>query len=237
MLTMRGVTKIYRMGDAEVRALGGVDLDVKQGEFLAVLGASGSGKTTLMNIMGCLDRPTSGSYTLLGREMGALNSGELSRVRGESIGFVFQSFNLLSRYTALENVEMPLLLRGEPPKVRREIALEALRRVGLADRAGHRPGELSGGQQQRTAIARAIAARPALLLADEPTGNLDPRSAAEIMDLLEGLVADGATLVLITHDGTVAARADRRVTLREGKLTSIGTGDRYGQTGQNQLLS
>ena len=237
MLTMCGVTKIYHLGGAEVRALGGVDLTVKRGEFLAVLGASGSGKTTLMNIMGCLDRPTSGSYTLLGREIGALNSGELSRIRGESIGFVFQSFNLLSRYTALENVEMPLLLRGVSPKHRREIALEALRRVGLWDRRNHRPGELSGGQQQRTAIARAIAARPPLLLADEPTGGLDPRAADEVMTLLEGLVAEGATLVLITHDRSVAARADRRVSLCGGLLTSDRMGDQDEQTGQNQLLS
>ena len=237
MLSMRGVTKVYRVGGSEVQALGGVDLQVSRGEFLAVLGASGSGKTTLMNILGCLDRPTSGSYTLLGREMEGLNRGELSRVRGESIGFVFQSFNLLPRCTALENVEIPLLLRGIPPKVRREIAMEALGRVGLADRAGHRPGELSGGQQQRTAIARAIVSRPPLLLADEPTGNLDPRSAAETMELLEGLVADGATLVLITHDGSVAARADRRITLRGGKLLSNEMGDHYGQTGQSQLLS
>ena len=220
MLRMQNITKIYHVGDSEVLALDRVNLSVKSGEFLAVVGASGSGKTTLMNIMGCLDRPTSGSYTLLGKPVEDLNQGELARIRGRRIGFVFQSFNLLPRHTALENVEMPLMLRGEKPKVRREIALEALRRVGLAERANHRPSELSGGQQQRTAIARAIVSDPLLLLADEPTGNLDPTAAKDVMTLLESLVADGTTLVLITHDRAAADRAARKVSLHAGILSN-----------------
>ena len=218
MLRMCGVTRTYSVGGETVRALDGVDLSVGAGEYVAIEGASGSGKTTLMNIMGCLDRPTSGSYRFEGREVTGLTPGELASLRGQSIGFVFQQFNLLSRFTALENVEMPLVLRGESSRVRRVAALEALRRVGLENQVSHRPGELSGGQQQRVAIARAIVAEPALLLADEPTGNLDARSGADVLRILEKLVDSGVTVVLITHDRAVARRALRRLFIANGRL-------------------
>ncbi|HYM51568.1 MAG TPA: ABC transporter ATP-binding protein [Candidatus Limnocylindrales bacterium] len=219
MITLEGVTKVYHMGHVEVRALKGITLHVQDGEFLAIMGASGSGKSTLMNIIGCLDQPTEGHYILDGVDVAGLNDDELAWIRNRKIGFVFQSFNLIPRSTALHNVEMPLIYAGEGAQ-RRERALEALRLVGLADRAGHQPTELSGGQQQRVAIARALVTDPAILLADEPTGNLDSAASVEIMRLLADLHQQGRTIVLITHEQDIAAFADRIVRLRDGLVLS-----------------
>ena len=217
MITLEGVTKTYRMGRLEVPALQGIDLHIGQGEFVAIMGASGSGKSTLMNILGCLDVPTSGRYLLDGTDVAKFDDDQLARIRNRKIGFVFQSFNLIPRTSALHNVEMPLVYAGE--RGRTERAREALGSVGLADRAHHQPTELSGGQQQRAAIARALVTNPAILLADEPTGNLDSVSSVEIMRLLANLNAEqGRTVVLITHEQDIARFAKRVVELRDGRI-------------------
>ncbi len=217
MITLEGVTKTYRLGKVEVQALRGVDLQVGKGEFVAIMGASGSGKSTLMNILGCLDVPTTGRYLLDGTDVARLNDDQLATIRNKKIGFVFQSFNLIPRTTALHNVEMPLVYSGAPDRRRR--ALAALQAVGLADRAGHQPTELSGGQQQRAAVARALVTDPAILLADEPTGNLDSASSVEIMKLLATLNTEqGRTIVLITHERDIAGFAKRIVHLRDGLI-------------------
>ena len=217
MITLEGVTKTYRMGRLAVPALQGIDLHVGQGEFVAIMGASGSGKSTLMNIIGCLDVPTGGRYILDDTDVARLGDDHLARIRNRKIGFVFQSFNLIPRTSALHNVEMPLVYAGE--RGRTERAREALGSVGLADRAHHQPTELSGGQQQRAAIARALVTNPAILLADEPTGNLDSVSSVEIMRLLANLNAEqGRTVVLITHEQDIARFAKRVVELRDGRI-------------------
>lgn len=210
--------RYYTVGGTTVKALDGVSLDIADGEFVTICGASGSGKSTLMNILGCLDSPTSGSYILDGEEVQKMDDSQLSRIRGSRIGFVFQSFNLIPTLTARENVELPLMYRGVPRKQRREAALEALEQVGLAERADHRPSEMSGGQQQRTAIARAIAARPSLILADEPCGNLDSRSGRIICEILEALHLCGKTIVMITHDENAARHAERLIRIADGKI-------------------
>lgn len=218
MIEVERLTKLYTLGRERVDALWGVDLSLERGGFMAVTGSSGSGKSTLMNILGCLDTPTSGSYKLDGEDVSKLEPNRLSQIRNTKIGFVFQSFNLLSRLTAVENVGMPLTFRGEGPAERRDKAVAALEAVGLSGRLSHKPGELSGGQQQRVAIARAIVTDPAIILADEPTGNLDKRSGEEILELLLELNSRGVTIILITHDQDVAARAKRCVVLSDGRV-------------------
>ncbi len=218
MIELSHIGKRYRMGDSEVDALADVNLFVHRGEFVAVIGPSGSGKSTLMNIMGCLDRPSAGAYRLDGVNVELLGADELAAVRGRKIGFVFQGFQLLPRLTALENVELPLMIAGVGAKERRRRAGDALVRVGLDARMRHRPSQLSGGQQQRVAIARALVTDPPVLLADEPTGNLDSRASRDVMDLLCALNAQGRTVVLITHDPGVAARAGRQVRVKDGRV-------------------
>ena len=213
------LARVYQMGSTEVPALRGVDLTVEPGAMLAIMGASGSGKSTLMNILGCLDRPTGGTYSLDGVRVDSLSKDELAAVRNQKLGFVFQGFNLLPRTTALENVELPLLYDRTGRKMdTREMAAEALERVGLADRMGHEPSEMSGGQQQRVAIARALVTNPAVILADEPTGNLDTRTSLEIMSLFQELNAEGATILLVTHEPDIAVYAQRIVELRDGTV-------------------
>lgn len=222
MITLEKVAKTYRMGKVDVEALRGVDLHVGEGEFVAIMGASGSGKTTLMNIVGCLDIPTTGRYLLDGTDVGKLDDNQLAAIRNKKIGFVFQSFNLIPRTTALHNVEMPMIYAGD--RNRKARALESLTSVGLADRAHHQPTELSGGQQQRVAVARALVTNPAILLADEPTGNLDSTSSGEIMRLLARLNAEeGRTIVLITHEHDIATYARRVVQLKDGLILSDTT--------------
>jgi putative ABC transport system ATP-binding protein len=218
MIELRDISKNYRMGELDICALCGVSLSVKQGELIAVMGPSGSGKSTLMNVLGCLDRPTGGTYTFEDREISAMSDDELAHVRNAKIGFVFQSFNLLPRFTALKNVEMPLVYSGVPGRLRTERAIPVLEKVGLQDRMFHKPTELSGGQQQRVAIARALVNRPPLLLADEPTGNLDSRSGAEILNILSDLNHQGVTIMIVTHDHDVAARCKRIINLKDGQV-------------------
>jgi len=218
VVALEGITRVFSLGDVEVHALRGVTLQVARGEFVAIMGSSGSGKSTLMNVVGCLDRPTAGRYLLDGVDVSRQSRAELARTRNKTIGFVFQSFNLLSRTSALENVELPLLYAGVGTRQRRARAAEALTRVGLGDRLEHLPNQLSGGQQQRVAIARALVTNPSLLLADEPTGALDTRTSEEVMSLLTGL--RDLTVVLVTHEHDVAAWAQRVVTLRDGQILS-----------------
>ncbi|MBM3501664.1 MAG: ABC transporter ATP-binding protein [Armatimonadetes bacterium] len=220
MIEMQDVHKIYRMGKTRVHALAGVDLQVAAGEMLAIMGPSGSGKSTLMNIMGCLDRPTRGAYTLEGEAVAELDNNALARIRGERIGFVFQTFNLLPRTPALQNVMLPLMYQHG--RDRRRLAEEALARVGMADRMDHRPSELSGGQQQRVAVARALVTEPAIILADEPTGNLDSRTSREIMQLFRDLNDEGVTVVLVTHDQEIGDCAKRIVRMRDGRIVTDG---------------
>jgi putative ABC transport system ATP-binding protein len=220
LIELHDVSRIYDLGHVQVAALQGVDLEVQEGEFLAIVGPSGSGKSTMMNILGCLDRPTGGTYTLAGTPISELDDDGLARLRSRTIGFVFQSYNLLPRTSALENVATPLLYQGVSRKDRLARAQVALERLGLGDRITHIPTELSGGQQQRVAIARALVTEPALLLADEPTGNLDSTSGAEVMALLAQLNAAGRTIVMITHDAEVASRARRQVHVRDGRLVA-----------------
>jgi putative ABC transport system ATP-binding protein len=220
IVELRAVQKIYRMGDVEVQALKGVDLTLNAGEFVAIMGASGSGKSTVMNIMGLLDRPTKGDHYLLGQDVSKLGRDARATTRGKMLSFVFQSFNLLPRTSALENVELPLLYQGRPAKERATRAMEALQRVGLADRAHHTPSQLSGGQQQRVAIARALVASPQLLLADEPTGNLDSRTSVEVMAVFQELNAEGLTVALVTHEPDIAQYAKRIVVFKDGEMLS-----------------
>ena len=219
MIELKDVTKVYRMGESEVRALDGVSLTIGEREFVAIVGPSGSGKSTLMNIIGCLDIADSGQYILDGQDISTYSERQLATVRNRKIGFIFQQFNLLPKLTALENVELPLTYQGVGGQERKARALDALELVGLAERTHHRPAELSGGQQQRVAIARALGTQPSIILADEPTGNLDSHSGREIMDILKGLHADGNTIVLITHDNNVAAQAARTVRIADGRIT------------------
>lgn len=220
LLRLQQVTKIFPMGDTEVRALNGIDLDIAAGEYVGVVGPSGSGKTTLMDIIGCLSRPTSGSYEFEGRRVHEVDDAGLAVLRGERIGFVFQTFNLLPRLTAAENVELPMLYRRVGRRQRRERALELLERVGLAERAGHRPSELSGGERQRVAIARALVNDPSVILADEPTGALDTATGNAVMELLEQLNAEGHTVIVVTHDPRIAGRVRRLLRMRDGVVES-----------------
>lgn len=218
LIELRDVYKIYNPGENEVRALDGVSLTIGYGAFCAIVGHSGSGKSTMMNILGCLDTPTSGQYFLEGRDVSQLTDNEQSEIRGEHIGFIFQGFNLIHSLDATENVELPLIYRGIPREQRHKLAAEALERVGLSNRCRHKPAQMSGGQQQRVAIARAIAAKPPLLLADEPTGNLDSRSGEDIMQILRELHSEGRTVVLITHDSDIALTTQRVIRILDGKV-------------------
>ena len=218
IVELEGVTKVYKLGDVEVHALRGVTLSVNKGEFVAVMGSSGSGKSTLMNILGCLDKPTSGEFRLDGQPVSRLGSDGLARIRNQTLGFVFQSFNQQSRTTALENVELPLLYADVPAADRHKRAREALERVGLADRIHHHPNQMSGGQQQRVAIARALVTRPKVILADEPTGNLDSETSVEVMTLFQDLWSAGITILLVTHEPDIAGFAGRVIGMKDGRV-------------------
>ena len=218
LVELRNVSKIYLLGGEEIRALDNLSLDIQEGEFISIIGPSGSGKSTLMHILGCLDSPSEGRYWLDGEDVAALSGKALARIRNQKLGFVFQTFNLLPRATIWKNVELPLLYAGVSSEERRERALEALKRVGLADRAKHRPNQLSGGQRQRVAIARALVNTPSLILADEPTGNLDQKTGGDIIHLFEEVAAAGQTIVLVTHDPGIAARTHRRIKIVDGLI-------------------
>jgi len=218
LIETRDLWKTYVMGQEEIHALRGVTVQIERGEYVAIMGPSGSGKSTLMNLVGCLDTPSKGSYLLNGKEVASMNDDELARIRNEEIGFVFQTFNLLPRATALHNVELPLIYAGMPAKDRQERAKQALEKVELTPRASHRPNELSGGQRQRVAIARALVNNPSILLADEPTGNLDSKTGNEIMGLFERLHSGGNTIVLVTHEADIAAYAHRIISIRDGQV-------------------
>lgn len=220
LISIRDMCKIYNPGENEVRALDHVNLTIDSNEFVAIIGQSGSGKSTLMNMLGCLDVPTSGSYFLNGQDVSRLSDDELSDIRNKEIGFIFQGFNLIAGLTALQNVELPLIYRGIPKKERIQLSETALEKVGLKDRMEHRPSEMSGGQQQRVAIARAIAQAPPIILADEPTGNLDSGSTKEIMEILKELHREGRTVILITHDNEIAARAKRMIRIMDGQIVA-----------------
>jgi putative ABC transport system ATP-binding protein len=220
LIRLDRTSKLYTMGDIEVPALNEVSLDIEEGEFVAVMGASGSGKSTMMNIIGCLDRPTSGRYLLAGRDVSALSRDALAEIRNNMLGFVFQSFNLLARTSAAENVELPLVYGGVSPKERRQRAEAALARVGLADRIEHHPNKLSGGQQQRVAIARALVSNPRLIVADEPTGNLDSKTSRDVMELFHELSRAGMTILLVTHEQDIAEHAARTIVLKDGRILS-----------------
>lgn len=220
LIEIRDIYKIYNPGENEVRALDGIDLTVEHGEFLAIVGQSGSGKSTLMNMLGLLDIPTSGTYTLDGVDVANMTDDELSEIRNKEIGFIFQGFNLIPSLTAVENVELPLVYRGMKKEERNKLALEALERVGLSHRLDHLPKQMSGGQQQRVAIARAVAARPPIILADEPTGNLDSHSGVEVMKILHELHEEGRTIILITHDNDIANEAQRVIRIQDGQIIS-----------------
>ncbi len=220
LVEIKDMCKIYNPGENEVRALNHICLSIEEGEFVAIIGQSGSGKSTLMNMLGCLDVPTSGTYMLHGQDVSHLDDDELSDIRNKEIGFIFQGFNLIQNLTALENVELPLIYRGVSKKKRLQLASEALTKVGLEARMEHKPAEMSGGQQQRVAIARAIAQAPPIILADEPTGNLDSGSTKEIMQIMKSLHEDGRTIILITHDNEIAAQAERVIKIKDGRIES-----------------
>ena len=218
LISVKDMCKVYNPGENEVRALDHINLTIDAGEYVAIIGQSGSGKSTLMNMLGCLDVPTSGTYILNGRDVSCLSGDELSDIRNQEIGFIFQGFNLIPSFTAIENVELPLLYRGVSKAKRHELAIQALEKVGLGARMTHKPSEMSGGQQQRVAIARAIAQAPPVILADEPTGNLDSGSSKEIIDILKKLHAEGRTVILITHDNEIASQAKRVIRIKDGKV-------------------
>ncbi len=226
LIDIRDITKVYEMGEEKVHALSGVSLGVERGEYVAIMGPSGSGKSTLMNLIGCLDTPSSGSYVLNGKEVARMTDDELAAIRNQEIGFVFQTFNLLPRTSAIQQVELPLVYAGLPRKERRERAIKALKAVGLGDRMNHTPNEMSGGQRQRVAVARALINDPSILLADEPTGNLDSQTGAEIMALFDELNARGNTIVVVTHEEDIAAHARRIVRLKDGKVRDDQVNDR-----------
>lgn len=233
LIDIKDMYKIYEMGSEKVHALDGVALKIEHGEYVAIVGPSGSGKSTLMNMIGCLDAPTSGEYHLEGQDISKMSDKELTMIRRKKIGFVFQQFNLLKKSTALENVELPAMYNGCDGKERKAMAVEALQSVGLGDRTKHRPSELSGGQQQRVAIARALVNKPPVILADEPTGNLDSKSGEDIMGMIKNLYDKGNTIILITHDADVAEHAPRVIHIRDGKITSDVRNDDW-QKGANQ---
>ena len=220
LIACRDLVKTYRLGEMEVHALRGVSLKIEAGEFVAIMGASGSGKSTLMNILGCLDVPTGGTYSLEGTDVSTLGENRLAEIRNSKIGFVFQNFNLITRTTAMENVQLPLFYKGIPSREQRAMALQALERVGLADRQRHHPAQLSGGQQQRVAIARALVTNPSIILADEPTGNLDSQASREIMDTLTQLNREGITIILVTHEADIAGYARRTIMMKDGVILS-----------------